>query len=185
MKIAQLMRSCGILLALFVFTVIPTSTAFGQFGGGLGGGGGGFGGGLLNLSPEKVRRLKVTTVCLEHGKKEPNSRMKYTIIPIERFTKKTEVIQLCALLGTGRINQDAAQAAAWHFTDSMSWGQLANKVGVVHLNGVREAFFSPQEVMVGMRIAGFCRERAAMVKEYEKRMKQEKSLADGKSLSQQ
>ena len=48
MKIAQLIRSCGILLALFVFTVIPTSTAFGQLGGGgFGGGGGGFGGGGL------------------------------------------------------------------------------------------------------------------------------------------
>ncbi len=149
----------------------------GGFGGGLGGGG--FGGGLMNLSPDRVRRLKVTTVCLEHGKKDPNPRMKYTIVPIEKFTKKKEVAELCKLLGTGRINRDAAQAAAWHFTDNMSWRELANKVGVVHLNGMREPFFSPQEIAVGMRLASYCRQRVEMME------KRERSLSEGGSLSQE
>ena len=154
-------------------------------GGGLGGfGGGGFGGGLMNLPPEKPRRIKVATVCLEHGKKDPNPRMKYTIVPIEKFTKKKEVIELCKLLGTGRINRDAAQAAAWHFMDNMSWQQLANKVGVVHLNGMREPFFSPQEIAVGMRIAAYCRQRVALLEQQEKSPGNSGSLSDG-SFSQQ
>ncbi len=149
-------------------------------GGGLGGGGGGFGGGLLNMSPEKVRRLKVTTVCLEHGKKDPHSRMEYKIIPIETFTKKREVIELCKLLGTGRLNRDAAQAATWFFTNGMSWQQLANKVGKVHLHGGREPFFSPQEIAVGMKIAAYCQQRARWLEEHEKSLSDSGSLADQK-----
>ncbi len=40
--------------------------------GGPGGGGGGAPGGFFNIAPEKVRKLSVDVVCLDHGKKDPN-----------------------------------------------------------------------------------------------------------------
>ncbi|MCS5605812.1 MAG: hypothetical protein NZ936_09510, partial [Alphaproteobacteria bacterium] len=59
-------------------------------GGGMGMGGGGMGG-FQNIEPGRVRKLRVATVCLEHGKKEPNPRVKYDIIPIENFPRNEGV----------------------------------------------------------------------------------------------
>ena len=135
----------------------------GQMGGmgGMGMGGGGMGG-FQNIEPGKVRKFKVTTVCLEHGKKEPNPRVKYDIIPIESFTKKPEVIELCRMLGSGQLNQSAAQAAAWHFTDDLTWIELVNKIGARHLNGTVDRFFHPNTVRLGMRYAQVAAQRAKL-----------------------
>jgi len=130
-------------------------------GGGMGMGGGGMGG-FQNIEPGKVRKFKVTTVCLEHGKKEPNPRVKYDIIPIESFTKKPEVIELCRMLGSGQLNQSAAQAAAWHFTDDLTWIELVNKIGARHLNGTVDRFFHPNTVRLGMRYAQVAAQRAKL-----------------------
>ena len=134
----------------------------GMGGGGMGGGGmgGGGGGGFFNVEPNKVRRIKVNTVCLEHGKKEPNPRIKYMIVPIEWITKKQEVAEICKMLGSGKLNQGAAQAAAWHYSDNMSWQELGQKVGKIHLNGFTEPYFQRQQVMLGMQIANVARGRA-------------------------
>ena len=133
----------------------------GMGGGGMGMGGGGMGG-FQNIEPGKVRKFKVTTVCLEHGKKEPNPRVKYDIIPIESFTKKPEVIELCRMLGSGQLNQSAAQAAAWHFTDDLTWIELVNKIGARHLNGTVDRFFHPNTVRLGMRYAQVAAQRAKL-----------------------
>jgi len=129
--------------------------------GGMGMGGGGMGG-FQNIEPGKVRKFKVMTVCLEHGKKEPNPRVKYDIVPIEAFTKKAEVIELCRMLGTGQMNQDAAQAATWHFTDGLSWPELVNKIGARHLNGRVDRYFHPNQVRLGMTYAKVASHRAKL-----------------------
>ena len=49
--------------------------------------------------------------------------------------------------------QLAAQAAAWHYTDKMSWEQLASKVGVKHIHGPSEPFFSRVHLNKGLKIA--------------------------------
>jgi hypothetical protein len=116
---------------------------------------------MMNVEPEAVRKIKVTTVCLEHGKDEPHPRAKYKMVPIDSFTKQPEVIELCKMLGSGQLNQAAAQAAAWHFTNNMSWDQLYRKVGKVHLHGWTEPYFRPQEVQFGMRIAAEVTRRAS------------------------
>ena len=134
-------------------------------GGGLGGGGGGFGGGggVFNVGPEKVGKVKVVTVCLEHGKDEPNPRMKYELRPIETFTDKPEVIAICKLVGTGRIHQQSAQAAAWHLADGMSWQELASKIGKKHLNGAVEPYFTRDQIALGIRLAGEARRLAESI----------------------
>ncbi len=134
----------------------------GMGGGGMGGGGmggGGMGGGMFNVAPEKVGKIKVTTVCLEHGKKEPAARIPYKIVPIESFTDRANVIELCKMLGRGEIDQRAAQVTAWHLANDMSWEELARKE-IKHLNGVREPYFTRAELLRALRIAQAANDRA-------------------------
>lgn len=114
-------------------------------GGGLGGGGGG-GGGLFNIPAGRVQKVALNTVCLEHGKPDPNPRMKYTIEPITVVTDDVAVAGLCAALGQGQIAQNTAQAAAWHLMDKMSWEELStqNKVESKYTGNVR--WFNPAEL---------------------------------------
>jgi len=147
-----------------------------SMGGGMGGGGMGGGGGMFNIAPEKVGQFRVPVVCLEHGKGEPRAAVPYEIRPIESFTDKVGVRELCAMLGSGQISQRAAQAAAWHLSDDMSWEQLAAK-RLRYANGASQPYFTRQEIQAGMQIAG------AAVRTAEKR-KQEQS-SQSTSLSQQ
>jgi hypothetical protein len=124
----------------------------GMGGGGFGGGGFG-GGGFFNVAPEKTGKIKVATVCLEHGKADPNPRIPYKIVPLETFKSDPKVYEVCAMLGRGEIDQASAQAAAWHFTDEMTFEELVAKIGVKHLNGSTEPFFAPQQVVRGAQIA--------------------------------
>jgi hypothetical protein len=48
------------------------------------------------------------------------------------------------MLGRGEIEQSAAQAAVWHLANGLTWQQLTNKIGVKHINGTTEPFFSLQ-----------------------------------------
>jgi hypothetical protein len=129
----------------------------GMMGGGMGMGMGG-GGGMWNVAPEKVGKFKVTTVCLEHGKPDPRPAMKYTIKPIKEFTEKAEVRELLEVLGTGRVPQRVAQAAAWHLSNGMSWQELAAKE-LRFANGTRRPYFSRQEIMAGMQVAAVAAKR--------------------------
>jgi hypothetical protein len=123
-------------------------------GGGMGGMGGMMGGGMgaFNVPPEKVGKFKVPTVCLDHGKAEPRAAIPYEIKPIESYSSKPGVRELCQMLGNGKMNQRAAQAAAWHLNNNMSWQELAAK-RVKHLNAPSQPYFSQAEIQAGMQIA--------------------------------
>ena len=73
-----------------------------------------------------------------------------------------EVIELCRMLGSGQLNQSAAQAAAWHFTDDLTWIELVNKIGARHLNGTVDRYFHPNTVRLGMRYAQVAAQRAKL-----------------------
>ena len=92
-----------------------------------------------------MKKLKVTTVCLEHGKRDPRRRTPIEIRPLDSWTDKAEVIELCKMLGRGQIDQRSAQAAAWHLQNEMSWQELASKQ-IKHLNGRHEPYFAPIEI---------------------------------------
>lgn len=146
--------------------------------GGMGGfGGGGFGGGFMNVAPEKVRKIKVPGVCLEHGKNDPNPRVKYEIRPIESVVKNPEVIEVCKLLGHGAITQNTAQAAAWHIENGLSWQELARKDRIRLRNGYVKKWFSPRELAYAQHLTAVASKLA----------KNSKTTSPGKldSLSQQ
>ena len=129
-------------------------------GGGLGGGGLGGGGGVFNVAPDKVGKLKVKSVCLEHGKPDPNPRMEYTIKPIETLTDKPEVVEICKMLVRGEIDQASAQAAAWHLQDGLTWQQLAAKEKVHLSNGYVEMYFNRANLALAVRASAVAAERA-------------------------
>jgi len=95
------------------------------FGGGFDAGGGG--GGFFSIPAQKMIAVPLNTVCLEHGKKEPTPRANYKLVKPEEFSDDESLHQLLALIGTGRVNKDVAQAAAWNISSGMSWRELANK----------------------------------------------------------
>ena len=117
---------------------------------GMGGGMGGMG--MMNVPPEQVGKLKVPTFCLDHGKAEPRAAIPYQIKPLESYTTKPGVRELCQMFGNGQVNQRAAQAAAWHLNNGMSWQELTAK-RVRHLNGASQPYFSPAEIQAAMDIA--------------------------------
>jgi hypothetical protein len=129
-----------------------------------GGGGGGFGGGGggFNIAPEAVGKVKVPLVCLEHGKDEPNSRVPYEIRPTSSYTKDARIEGLLTMLGEGNLDQKAAQAAAWHFANNMSWEEL-NAKKIHHLGGRGdEKYFTDAEMQGAMKIAAEADRFAAM-----------------------
>jgi hypothetical protein len=136
--------------------------AFGGGGGrgGIGGGGRG-GGGVFNLAPESTRKIKVATVCLEHGKDDPKPKMNYVLKPIDTFTSNAQVIEVCKLLGQGELDTLSAQAAVWHLLAELSWDQLAAKVKIEHHDGSVEMFFAPQHIAQAIRLVSLVSQRVA------------------------
>lgn len=127
---------------------------FGQQGFGQGQGQGFRFGGLMRIPPGKTRKLKATTVCLEHGKPEPNPRLAYRIIPIKQFTSDQRVADLCSKLAQGKVSQDVAQAAAWHLSNGLSWERLVglNRIESPYLGKI--PYFSAAELDKARKLVG-------------------------------
>lgn len=126
----------------------------GGFGGGGGIGGAGGGGGFFRIGPERVRKVSVITVCLEHGKRDPNPKIPYKIVPLEQFSDNPKIRYVCEAIGRGQISQNTAQAAAWHIMDGLSWQELSvkNRVESKYTGNVR--WFSPQELRAAVVVVG-------------------------------
>jgi len=112
----------------------------------------GGGGGFFNVAPEKVGQVKVGLLCLEHGKKDPRPGVAYEIKPITALTSDPAVHELLKQFANDKYNQRAAQAAAWHLNNKMSWEELAAKV-IPHLNRPAERYFSMTELQAAMNVA--------------------------------
>lgn len=127
----------------------------GQGGGGLGGGGGmgggGGGQGFFSIPPEKTVKVPYVGACLNHGKADPNPRAKYTIIPVDQYTSDPILTELITMLGSGRLPQQAAQAAIWNRTDNMTLEQLAAKYSISAI-GIRTPYFSRNDLIGAQQI---------------------------------
>jgi hypothetical protein len=117
---------------------------------------GGMGGGFFNVPADKVTKIKFAAVCLDHGKEDPSPHVEYKLVPIEEYAKNPAITEVIKLMVGGKLDQHSAQAAAWHLQNGLSWEELAKKIGVKHLNGSVEAYFSPihlQRALAATRIA--------------------------------
>lgn len=135
----------------------------GQGGGGFGGGGLGGGGGFFRIEPDKSKKLSVATVCLEHGKHDPNPRMKYKIVPLDALNASPEVSELCSLLGDQRVAQNVAQAAAWHIANGLSHETLAAKNRRESQYTGNEKYFTATELDIASRVVQHCRATAKQI----------------------
>ena len=133
----------------------------GNRGGGRGGGGRGRGGGGFNIPPERIVRVDVDLLCLDHGKKDPSSSKPYAIRPIENFIKDPAVIAIVSAYGNGDLPPAAAQAAVWHANSEVSWNELASKLTGTKRNKVREPYFSAGEIRDAMTIVQQARQSTA------------------------
>lgn len=146
----------------------------GQGGGGQGGffgGGGGFGGvGVTNqimysVPAERVVSVQFNSVCLEHGKPEANSRSRYKLVPVSMVSQDPVLYELLTVVGTGKVDSQAAQAAAWHLTDKMSFNQLASKMSQ-HLGGQPPTpYFSQAQLQGAQQLLAFSTKRSEERKE--------------------
>jgi len=125
----------------------------GQFGGGQLGGGGR---GLFRVEADRPGKLQVEMVCLEHGKPDPNPRMKYTIVPLEQLGADPKVTELCKLLAEGNVKQNIAQAAAWHIANGMTWDSLAKKNRRESQYTGNEKYFTQDELRAAVNLTGHC-----------------------------
>ncbi len=101
---------------------------------------------MFDIPPERVVKMQVPVVCLEYGKAEPNAHVPYKMEPADKYTSNGEVQAVCKLLGEGKLDQHAAQAAAWHVANHMSWDDLANMKVFPHFPQYTRPYFSPTEL---------------------------------------
>jgi hypothetical protein len=121
----------------------------------------GGGGGPFSLPPEKTRTLKVATVCLEHGKREPAPRIPYRMTALDSCTSDPRLADVMAGLSSGQISQKVAQAAAWHIASGLSWERLAAEA--IHMAGGDPdvPFFTPAELVAARRVVEVTTQRQA------------------------
>ena len=138
-----------------------------QFGNQIGNGAGigngiGIGRGAFRVPAGKVGKVSAASFCLEHGKPDPNSKIKYRIVPIEQFVGSDErIVTLCHLLADGSISQNTAQAAAWNLANGISFDQLAtmNRVQSKYTGNVR--MFNDDELKTALSIVEKLNKHAA------------------------
>ena len=102
--------------------------------------------GSFVVQPGKQRVFRFPTVCLEHGKPEPSPRVTYKLVAIESFSTDPRLPVVLAALAAGQVSQKAAQAAAWHVADGLSWERLAAEM-IDHAGGdPDEPFFAAADL---------------------------------------
>jgi len=154
----------------------------GQFGGGQGGGqfGGGGGGGVFNIPPGRVGKVSVNTVCLEEGKPDPKSQMKYRIQPLSDLNSDPKIFEMVRMMATGEISQPVAQAAAWNTANHLSWQELLVKNRIERMDGSYERYFHPNHLRIAQQVVGASAQRAQARAEWNKRLKENQSLSSDK-----
>jgi len=135
-------------------------------GGGLGGQGGGGGGGFFRVEPDRPRKMTVATVCLNHGKADPNPRMKYKLVRLAEVNDSMVVEGICRGLASGKVSQNVAQAAAWNVANGLSWEELVRKPRVVSDYTGVEMFFSKFEVQSAMRLTELVKNEVKSLEKY-------------------
>ena len=118
------------------------------------GNGRGFGmpGGLFKVEPDKVGKLKMTTVCMEYGKPDPDARQEY-IAPAGYRGRRSGDDGSGEDAGPRRDRSEERQAATWHLCNGLSWEELEKKIGRKHLTGQVDLFFTPEHLAHGKEIA--------------------------------
>lgn len=107
--------------------------------------------GIFAIPPESVREVKIKSVCLEHGKPEPNSRLKYELVEASKVGVGPELETLLAGYGRDELDAEAVQAATWHLANGKSWQDLANMSRMAAINA-RSSIFTQRQLQTAKRL---------------------------------
>lgn len=124
-----------------------------QFGNGFGRGNA-MGRGMFRVPAGRVGKVSAQSFCLEYGKPDPTSKIKYRIVPLDEFVGSDErIVSLCHLLAEGSISQNVAQAVAWNLANNLSFEQMAgiNRVQSKYTGNVR--MFSEDELKLALQLS--------------------------------
>ena len=138
----------------------------GMGGGGMGGMGGGGMGGMMRIDTDSPRKMTVATICLNHGKADPNPRMKYKVVRLAEVNDSPVIEEFCKALATGKVSQNTAQAAAWHVANGLTWDELTHKPRVISEYTGVEMFFTAFEVQAAMRLTATATQEAERLASY-------------------
>ncbi|WP_397568458.1 hypothetical protein [Schlesneria sp. T3-172] len=116
--------------------------------------------GLFSIPAESVISLPFSSVCLEHGKPEPTTGSKYTLVPINRISRDPVLHQLIATVGRGGVDQQAAQAAAWHVANGKSFQELSEMITTPIDLLTQTPHFSVDQIIKAEQLVARARERS-------------------------
>ena len=116
--------------------------------------------GFFSIPAQAVVRVPFTSVCLEHGKANPQPRMKCKLVRPEVFTDKPAVQELLKLIAKGKLDRRAAQAAACHLASDMSWQELISKE-YKETGSEPVPYFSGEELSGAQSIVAAAEQKAA------------------------
>ena len=75
------------------------------------------------------------------------------MVPADSVVDRPAVVELLKAFGRGDLKHGAAQAAAWHLNNDLSWQQLAAKLQGTKRSFKRPPYFSADEIRTGMAYA--------------------------------
>jgi hypothetical protein len=104
--------------------------------------------------------MTVATLCLEHGKPDPNPRMKYRVVRLSEVNAAPEIAELCKAVARGDVPQNTAQAAAWHIANGLTWEELTSKPRMISEYTGIEYYFNRVEIQNALRVTALA-QRAA------------------------
>jgi hypothetical protein len=99
---------------------------------------------VFNIAPEQVRTIEIKCLCLEQGKPNPRSAVKYELVPLAEVNDDPKLAEVLMSYGRGEADREIAQAAAWHLANEMSWEKLAALSQKIALNAEKPWFSTVQ-----------------------------------------
>jgi hypothetical protein len=114
----------------------------------------------FTVFPAKSRVVRIPTVCLDHGKREPNARVPYRMVALDACSTDPRLAEVLEALSRGVLTQKVAQAAAWHLSSGRTWEQLSAEV--IEMAGGADPdvrVFSPAELVAARRFVEAASER--------------------------
>lgn len=126
---------------------------------------------FFSVKPEKTAQVPLATVCLSHGKPDPRPNMTYKLVRLEEYTKDPALQELLKRYGTEGGDPQAAQAAAWHLANGMSWKTLETKLDL-RLGPTRaQPYFNARQLQTARELVEKAQERAKEASNTEKTIK--------------
>jgi hypothetical protein len=105
------------------------------------------------------------------------------MVPADSVVARPAVVELLKAFGRGELKHGAAQAAAWHLNNDLSWQQLAAKLQGTKRSFRRPPYFSADEIRTGMAYATEAERLAIANADEYTRLKKERAEKVAKSES--